>query len=102
MKLVPDTSVIIDGRITAKIESGEFEGAEVIIPEAVVSELEAQANQGKDIGFNGLQELKKLNELAKKKKIILKYVGERPTLEQIKLASGGGDRLHNQSCSDSK
>lgn len=89
MKLVPDTSVIIDGRITAKIDSGEFEGAEVIIPEAVVSELEAQANQGKDIGFNGLQELKKLNELAKKKKIILKYVGERPTLEQIKLASGG-------------
>lgn len=89
MKLVPDTSVIIDGRITAKIESGEFEGAEVIIPEAVVSELEAQANQGKDIGFNGLQELKKLNELAKKKKITLKYVGERPTLEQIKLASGG-------------
>ncbi len=89
MKLVPDTSVIIDGRITAKIESGEFEGAEIIIPEAVISELEAQANQGCEIGFNGLEELKKLNEMAKKKKISLKYVGERPTLEQIKLASGG-------------
>ncbi|MDI6888777.1 MAG: PINc/VapC family ATPase [Methanocellales archaeon] len=89
MKLVPDTSVIIDGRITAKIESGEFEGAEIIIPEAVISELEAQANQGREIGFNGLEELKKLNKMAKEKKISLKYVGERPTLEQIKLAAGG-------------
>ncbi len=89
MKLVPDTSVIIDGRITAKVKSGEFERAEIIIPEAVISELEAQANQGREIGFNGLEELKKLNEMAKDKKISLKYVGKRPTLEQIKLASGG-------------
>jgi ATPase len=89
MKIVPDTSVIIDGRITGKVESGDFGNAEVIIPEAVVAELEAQANQGREIGFNGLQELKKLNELAKKKKITLKYAGKRPTLEQIKLASSG-------------
>jgi ATPase len=89
MKIVPDTSVIIDGRITAKIESGEFAGAEVIIPEAVVAELEAQANQGRETGFSGLNELKKLSEMAKEGKITIKFAGERPTLEQIKLASRG-------------
>jgi ATPase len=46
-RIVPDTSVIIDGRLSPRIKSGEFKGAEVIIPEAVVSELEAQANKGK-------------------------------------------------------
>ncbi|MDI6640322.1 MAG: PIN domain-containing protein [Methanocellales archaeon] len=89
MKLVPDTSVIIDGRITAKIESGEFEGAKILIPEAVVTELEAQANQGREVGFSGLEELKKLNEMAKEDRVTLEYTGESPTLEQIKLASRG-------------
>lgn len=89
MKLVPDTSVIIDGRITRMIRSGEFKGARVIVPEAVVSELEAQANAGREIGFNGLEELRKLQEMSKSGDIHLEYVGSRPTLEQVKLAPGG-------------
>lgn len=89
MKVVPDTSVIIDGRITAKIESGEFSGAEIIIPEAAVAELEAQANQGRETGFNGLNELKKLSELSREGKIAMKFTGARPTLEQIRMASRG-------------
>jgi len=43
VKYVPDTSVLIDGRITKLIDDGELRGATIIIPEAVVSELEAQA-----------------------------------------------------------
>jgi len=87
--LVPDTSVIIDGRISARIESGEFEGATVIIPEAAVSELEKQANQGREVGYSGLAELKRLSMMARDGKIKMMYTGERPSLEQIKLASGG-------------
>ncbi len=87
--IVPDTSVIIDGRITAKLKAGEFKGATVIVPEAVVSELEAQANRGKEIGFKGLEELKELSEMAKREEIKLVYTGKRPTLEQMKLASSG-------------
>ena len=44
-RIVPDTSVIIDGRLSSRVRSGEFRGAEVVVPEAVVSELEAQANR---------------------------------------------------------
>lgn len=87
--IVPDTSVIIDGRITAKLKAGEFKSARVIIPEALVSELEAQANRGKETGFKGLEELKELSEMAKTGEITLEFTGKRPSLEQIKLASGG-------------
>jgi len=87
--IVPDTSVIIDGRITARIKSGEFESARVIISEALVSELEAQANRGRETAFKGLEELKELSDMAKRGEITLEFTGKRPSLEQIKLASGG-------------
>lgn len=89
MKIVPDTSVIIDGRITRKVESGDFKGARIIVPEAVVSELETQANHGREIGFNGLEELRKLQCMAKDGTISIEFTGPRPTLEQVRLASGG-------------
>ncbi|MBP7034341.1 MAG: putative KH and PIN-domain containing protein [Euryarchaeota archaeon ADurb.Bin294] len=89
MKIVPDTSVVIDGRITNLIDTGEYNGAHIIIPEAVVAELEAQANQGREIGFSGLTELQELCKLAKQGIISIEFVGVRPSLEQVKLASGG-------------
>jgi ATPase len=87
--IVPDTSVIIDGRITSRLKAGEFDSARLIIPEALVSELEAQANRGRETGFKGLEELKELSDMAKRGEITLEFTGKRPSLEQIKLASGG-------------
>jgi len=89
MILVPDTSVLIDGRITSMIKAGEYKGATIIVPEAVIAELEAQANNGREIGFSGLNELQQLSKMAEEKTIELKFSGIRPTLEQVKLASGG-------------
>ncbi len=87
--IVPDTSVIVDGRITAKLKAGEFKNARVIVPEALVSELEAQANRSRETGFKGLEELKELSDMAKTGEIRLEFTGKRPTLEQIKLATTG-------------
>jgi ATPase len=89
MILVPDTSVLIDGRITSMIKAGEYKGATIIVPEAVIAELEAQANNGREIGFSGLGELQSLCKMAEDKIIELKFSGVRPSLEQVKLASGG-------------
>ena len=89
MKIVPDTSAVIDGRITQMIQTGEYKDATIIIPEAVVAELEAQANQGREIGFSGLNELQDLSRMAREGTIGIMYVGERPSLDQVKLASGG-------------
>ena len=54
-----------------------------------MAELEAQANHGRDTGVKGLEELRRLSELAKSGKIELECVGVRPNLDQIKLAGGG-------------
>jgi ATPase len=89
MKIVPDTSVIVDGRITKIVLSKDYHGCEVIVPKAVISELENQANKGRETGFNGLGELKELQKLCKEGKIKLSYVGRRPTPDEISLAKGG-------------
>ncbi|HJH28747.1 MAG TPA: PIN domain-containing protein [Methanosarcinaceae archaeon] len=90
VRIVPDTSVIIDGRISEKVRSGDYTGAQVFVPEAVVSELEAQANRGFEIGQKGLDELLELRTLSDEGEITLSFVGEQPSLEQVKLASSGG------------
>ncbi len=71
------------------IKKGEYKDATIIIPEAVVAELEAQANQGREIGFSGLTELQELWKMAAEGIIQMKFVGARPNLDQVKLASGG-------------
>jgi ATPase len=71
------------------IKLGEYKGATIVIPEPVLAELEAQANQGREIGFSGLIELQELWKMAQEGLIEVKFAGERPNLEQVKLASGG-------------
>jgi ATPase len=87
-KYVPDTSVIIERKITKLIRDKKISG-EIIIHNAVLSELEAQANKRKEIGFLGLDELKELQSLKKSKKIKIRFVGKRPTSDQIKFAKAG-------------
>jgi len=89
-KLIADTSIIIDGKISEMLEKDETEGLEdIIIPIAVLDELQSQASKGRESGFVGLEELKKIRKLCKEKKIDLRFTGERPSLEDIKLAKGG-------------
>jgi len=71
------------------IKAGEYKGSTIIVPEAVIAELEAQANNGREIGFSGLNELQQLSRMAEEKTIEIKFSGVRPSLEQVKLASGG-------------
>lgn len=103
MKLVPDTSVIIDGRITSLIDQGEYNGATVIVPEAAVAELESQANLGRNSGYKGLEELSRLKEMADNGLIELAFTGDRPGLEQMKMASSGAiDAMIRQIALDSE
>ena len=89
MNVVPDTSVVVDGRVSELIEDGAFSDAVIYIPEAVVSELEAQANSGREIGWRGLEELQRLAALADEGRIGVEYVGRRPNDEEIRRASAG-------------
>ncbi len=89
-KIVPDTSIIVDGRLSKLINEGKIKGAEIIIPEMVLDELQGQANRGLEIGFNGLNEIKNLRDIAEKNKNFkISGVGRRPTAEEIRLAKKG-------------
>ena len=85
-RIVLDTSVIISGIMTDLIKKEEIKDAEIIIPEFVVEELRAQASKGREIGFKGLAELKKLREMEKDYSVRMIKIGRRQTLEEIKLA----------------
>ena len=58
-RLVPDTSVIIEGLVSRRLEEKDSKIDEIIVHEAVLSELEHQANSNMAKGFLGLQEIKK-------------------------------------------
>jgi len=88
-KLVPDTSIITDGNVPAVIEKGEFTDFEIIIPYAVLDELQAQASKGRETGFVGLGEIKKLKEFCERKGVKLTFLGARPGLDDIRLARSG-------------
>ncbi len=89
-KFVLDTSIIIDGEITKMIQAGEVEeGSELIIPLAVLDELQSQASTNKEHGFVGLAEIKKMRELCASRNVQLRFVGQRPDLDDIRLAKHG-------------
>jgi ATPase len=89
-KFACDTSVIFNGLILNLIEDGELgENPEIFISNVVVAEVEYRTNIQKEIGFYGLNVLKKLRKLSNEAKITLHIIGKRPTREEIKMAPGG-------------
>jgi ATPase len=89
-KFVLDTSIIIDGEITKMLEGGSIEEeSDIIIPLAVLDELQSQASTNKEHGFVGLEEIKKMREICTTKNISLRFVGQRPDLDDIRLAKHG-------------
>jgi ATPase len=90
-KFVLDTSIIIDGEISKMLESGEVIefGSEIVIPLATLDELQSQASANKEHGFVGLEEVKKIRRQCLQKNVDLRFVGERPTMDDISLAKHG-------------
>lgn len=87
--IVPDTSILIHGRLSALIEEGRIKDARIIIPHTVLDELQAQASRGRETGFEGLDGIKRIRKLGKNRGIKLEFTGKRPTLEEIQLAKKG-------------
>lgn len=88
-KIVCDTSIIIDGKITELIQKGEIKNTDLIIPVAALDELQSQASKGREHGFVGLEELKKIRQLAEKRNVRIRFTGEKPSMDDIRLARSG-------------
>jgi ATPase len=89
LRVVPDTSIIIEGFLTKKIEKEELRPVQVIVHEAVMAELESQANKNKETGYLGLEEVKKLREISATRGFEVIFKGNRPTDFEIKHAKTG-------------
>lgn len=87
--IVPDTSAIVEGLISKIISENNLDYPEVIIPEAVVCELEHQANANRQEGINGLKELQKLQEAQNDGELAISFKGKRPTNYDIRYAKSG-------------
>jgi len=82
---VVDTSAIVNKFLPDLIKKGI--SGKLIIPNAVMAELENLANKGKEEGFLGLEEVAKLHRIKKRFKIY--FYGLRPSEHQIKFAKSG-------------
>lgn len=87
--IVPDTSVIIERIISSKLEKGDMVFSKVIIHEAVIAELEHQANNNKAIGFLGIDEIERLKQLSSEMGFTIEFAGKRPSPADIKYATLG-------------
>jgi ATPase len=84
-KYLSDTSVIAQRKLFRLLKD-KLRGT-ILIPNAVIAELENLANKGQDVGFYGLEEIAKLHKL--KPKIRIQFIGQRPSAHQIKFAKSG-------------
>ncbi len=82
MRILPDTSVIIDGRFRRFLLENEVKT--ILVNEAVIAEIEHQAAIGKTTGESGLEELKKLRKFCDEKDIGIEFVGDRPPITKLK------------------
>lgn len=87
--IIPDTSAVIIGAVSKIIEKEDLDYPEIIVPEAVVCELEHQANSNRKEGINGLNELQHLQYLQEEGRIAVSFKGKRPTNYDIKYAKNG-------------
>ena len=88
-KIVIDTSIIINGQINKLVESGNLTNFEIIIPVAVLDELQSQATQKKEQGVLGLNEIKKLQNISKQYGNVIKFEGMRPSFDDVRLSNRG-------------
>ena len=87
--IIPDTSAVIIGAVSKIIEKENLDYPEIIVPEAVVCELEHQANADRTEGIRGLEELQKLQNLQNEGELAVSFKGKRPTNYDIKYAKSG-------------
>jgi len=84
---VIDTSAVINRFISHLIKKGL--NGKIIIPNAVMAELENLANKGREEGFVGLDEIASFHKLKHNFPVQIYFYGNRPNEMQIRFAKSG-------------
>jgi ATPase len=88
-KIVPDTSILIEALTSKFLLLGELTTKHIIIHNATIDELEQQANKGRETGYLGLEEIKRVRELCSERNIKLEFKGPQPGEFEIRHAKDG-------------
>ena len=89
-KIVTDTSVILNEQLASQIESGSVRPpTEIIIPQAVLDELQAQASLGRGQGAAGLRNAARLREISEQSGLSVSVRGDHVLPSDIELAGSG-------------
>lgn len=88
-RIIPDTSAVIIGAVSKVLKDSSLDYPEIIVPEAVVCELEHQANANRPEGRAGLKELQKLQKMQDEDKLAVTFKGPRPSNYDIRYAKSG-------------
>jgi ATPase len=83
-KLLPDSTVLIEGLITRQIKDGEIATDDLLIPQEVLFLLSYEAITNKTSGDLGLDELRALRDISKKHGFSISFVGKRPKESELK------------------
>ncbi|MFX1517497.1 MAG: ATPase, T2SS/T4P/T4SS family [Promethearchaeota archaeon] len=87
---IPDTSAIINGGLKSLLKTKKNDLiSRITIHASIIAELEHQANNGRIVGLEGLNELMEIRIICNKKEIPIDYGGRRPYLSEIKRARSG-------------
>ena len=89
-RVVADTSVIINGQISHRIEAGELRNCEIIVPQVVVDKLYSHASEHRRQGWNGLQMLQDITKRSDGTGISVTVHGNHATAEDIAV---GDERI---------
>lgn len=87
--IVVDTSILVNGEIVRLVKNGMLDDSRIIIPVAVLDELQSQASQKEEQGYVGLEEIKNLRRLSAGAGIEVAFDGQRPSLDDIQLSASG-------------
>lgn len=87
--IIPDTSAVIIGAVRKVLDEEDLYYPEIVVPEAVVCELEHQANNNRNEGLRGLKELEYLQYLQDEGRLAVSFKGRRPTNYDIRNAKNG-------------
>ncbi|MBI4453282.1 Flp pilus assembly complex ATPase component TadA [Candidatus Woesearchaeota archaeon] len=86
-KLVPDSSVIVDGLLSKKIEKKEILPREIIIHEALLQKFEEQAGKNNAVGTIGIEEIAELNKLGRELNITIRFSGQKLRQNELEHCS---------------
>ncbi|WP_455367674.1 ATPase, T2SS/T4P/T4SS family [[Eubacterium] cellulosolvens] len=87
--VVPDTSALIEGKISAQLKQVSDRAVKIVVPKAVIDELQAQASRGSEHGWAGLDELVRVRKICERSNFQISFRGSRPDIDDIRLANSG-------------